>query len=75
MDEQTTCTKNLEQCSIESADQMYKLIGNSLQTEPTPGSVTVTNATLMSFGGLDNDRRRIQMCHVLRMAITERFCI
>jgi hypothetical protein len=34
---------------------MSQLIGNSLQTEPTPGSVTVTNATLMSFGGLANE--------------------
>jgi len=60
MDEQTTCTKNLEQCFIESADLMYKLIGNSLQTEPLPGSVTVTVATLMSYGGLVNELRLLQ---------------
>lgn len=55
MDEQTTCTKNLGSCFIESAVMMSQQIGNSLQTELTLGSVTVTNATLMSYGGLDND--------------------
>jgi hypothetical protein len=39
---------------------MSQQIGNSLQTEPLPGSVTVTVATLMSSGGLVNELRLLQ---------------